>query len=971
MDTKFEDIVSEIRQTVDKYPGHVAVTMRMPVVTMTYQEWWQQALCFAEGLRRQCHGSEYVIIELPKSAHYLVSLLGCWMAGKAFIPLGPDLPESRKADIKSQVKNYAHITPDTYQSFLSRQPICQTATLKADTPAYMIFSSGTTGTPKGIIVGHSGLVNLARCQREAFGLNSQSRSLFFLSVNFDASISDILTTLTSGATLVIEPDDSLSLSVDLMGVIGERRITHADLPPSLLRVINPATCPESLQTVIIGGEPADKNTVRNWADKVRLINVYGPTEATVCTSLCQYTENWSMPVVGREIKGAEYHIYDKGNLDATEGELWITGSCLSIGYFNNPELTEEKFPVVDGIRYYRTSDHVRRLQNGDIAFLGRFDRQVKIHGQLVELEEVEQHLKQLRLVKNAAVVKRNLPGRDEKGVLVAFVETDESAPESNDRLPGQPAGRQGQQAGWRRIIVSGLRHHLPAWMMPAHIEFVDSLPRVATGKVDFKALERMPIAVWPTGWAEEPYTSDEERTIALLMADILKLPRVNPHDDFLQLGADSLDTLLLIARLQGEHGITITPDQMKRDASPATLSRIDGIGVAMATSGKDLKSEWKQPVTSSPSGVTPVDDLILITGATGFLGSHILEQVLCRPEYSGRQIVCLVRCTSAEHGEQRLRTVMRQYGLHSNQWHRTTIVPCDLARERMGLPDGIYKYLADNVSEVYHLAATVNMMADYASLRESNVTATRHVAEFCLTGCRKQLHYASTLSVFVSTSRNEGVVYEHDRLDEDCTVYGGYAQTKFVCERILLGIPPSLCTINVIRFGLLCGDTSSALSASKDFLGMFMRGASAVGVLPWDNTGQMGIDITPIDIATNITIDIATRSRNGIYHVAAENPLQYNQLCKLMSETLGIRIVDDFAEWQEMLQPYRQNSDVAALEMSLCRMDARRYERWRYMDLFQTTNIKFDMTNTHRATPLRIYQDEQLIVKYINHEKMK
>ena len=959
MDTRFEDIVTEIRQAVRQYADHVAV-VENGVPTLTYQQLWHQSLCLAEGLRSYDAG--YVMVELPKSATYLVAVLGCWMVGKAFIPLGPDLPASRREDIKRQVRHFVHITPDSYPSLLARQPLALTVALRPDTPAYMIFSSGTTGSPKGIVVGHSGLVNLARCQREAFGMDSQSRSLFFLSINFDASISDILTTLTSGAALVIEHADGVSLSASLMSIIGERQVTHADLPPSLLRLMDASQCPSSLQTVIIGGEATDKDTVRKWATRVRLVNVYGPTEATVCTSLCQYGNDWSQPVVGKPLKGVAYHIYDEGRLDANEGELWISGPCLAIGYFDNPALTAAKFPVVDGIRYYRTSDHVRRLENGDIAFLGRLDRQVKMHGQLVELEEVEAILLRLRLVRNAAVVKRKVSEQNEKEMLVAFIEADETADS-------------------KRTINQHLRHHLPAWMVPGHIVFMDQLPRVATGKVDFKALERLPLDV-STQADEQPYSTAKEEAIARLMADILKVPRVNPHDDFLELGADSLDTLLLIARLQRQHGITITPAQLRADASPAALSRMENPDMSMAVSSVQLQSEWAQPVAASPSGRTPSCGMLLFTGATGFLGSHILVQALDRTEYAGLQVVCLVRCDSPEHGAQRLRSTFLKYGLVCSQWDRVRVIPSDLAKEKMGLDDDTYQYLADHVTEVFHCAATVNMMADYAALRASNVTATRHVAEFCLTGCMKQLNYASTLSVFVSTSRNEGVAYEHDRLDEDCMVYGGYGQTKFVCEKLLLGIPPSLCHINIIRYGLLCGDSTSGISASKDFLGMFLRGAVAVGALPWDSTGQMGIDITPIDMATSITLDIATRSRQGIYHVAAENPLSYNHLCELLSAALGLGAAT-------LLQQRGQEGACEAaggltsfflaggdwgeglgslLAMSLCRMDARNYERMRHMDLFQTTNIRFDMAHTHSLTSCRIYQDDQLITKYIHYE---
>lgn len=949
MDTKFEDIVSEIRQVVRKYPDNYAI-IEDGVPAVTYQELWTQSLCFAAGLREACCDSEYVLIQLPKSCKYIVAVLGCWLARKAFVPLGLDLPQSRMQHIVSQINSKLLITTDSFESFLSEQPIAEIVPLQPESVAYMIFSSGTTGYPKGIIVGHSGLVNLARCQRKAFGLTSKSRNLFFLSVNFDASISDILVTLTSGAALVIEQVDSVSLSANLMTTIDERQITHADLPPSLLRIIDAENCPRSLQTIIIGGESTDKDTVRKWAARVRLINVYGPTETTICTSLCQYDEDWSTPVIGKEIDEVKYHIYADGRLDADEGELWISGPCLAIGYYNNPGLTDEKFPVIDGTRYYRTSDHVRRLQNGDIAFLGRYDRQVKFHGQLVELDEVEATLKRLHFAREVAVVKRKVSDHNEKEVLVAYVKTDDGVDGKN----------------CIHTIRRFLAQQLPAWMVPGHIELVGSLPRGVTGKVDYRVLESIQLSCQRV--EDMPYNSEKEEKVARLMAEILKIPYVNPCENFFALGADSLDTLIFISRLQSDVGITITLDQLKRDASPSAVSKISDNVNSMAVFSTSLRDEWIFSVPSVSSGISPSDGVILLTGGTGFLGSHILMELLHRKEYDGKEIVCLVRCESADHGEKRLKGTLSQYGLNCDQLQRIRIIPSDISKEGLDLYCETYRYLSNNVTEIFHCAATVNMMADYGTLKASNVTGTRRILEFALTGCKKKLNYASTLSVFVSTSRNKGAVFESDCLDADCIIYGGYGQTKFVCEKMLLGVPPSLCDINIFRYGLLCGDSITGISAKKDFLGMFLRGACAVGALPYDSTNEMGIDITPIDLATRVTLDIATHSQHGIYHVAAENPLKYNHLCYLMAKECGIRIINDYEQWLASLMTFKQDADVIALEMSLCRMNIATYESMRYMDLFQTTNIRFDMALTHTLTSCRIYQDDQLISKYINYE---
>lgn len=952
MDTKFEDIVSEIKKTVDLFPDNIAI-IEDGIPTLSYSQMWEDATCIANRLKEQCDSSEYVTVELPKSSRYICAILGCWMAGKAFVPIGKDLPDSRKRYIEETVDTNLSITEYNYDDFFKSQPIDSVETLTASTPAYVIFSSGTTGKPKGILVGHSGLVNLARCQRKAFRLTKHSRSLFFLSINFDASISDILVTLTSGGALVVETTDSVELSANLLSIIKKRGVTYADIPPSVLRVTNSNDCPQCLETIVIGGEVTDKATVLKWANKVNLVNVYGPTETTVCTSLCQCSEEWAVPIIGKELNGVTYNIYDDGEMNADEGELWISGECLAIGYFKNEELTKEKFPIVNGIRYYRTADHVKRTADGNIVFLGRYDRQVKFHGQLIELEEIETTLKLLRLVRNAAVVKRAVSENNDKEMIVAFVEVDDTV--DVEKVSDS--------------IRNLLRYHLPKWMIPGHVEWVKHIPKLSSGKVDYRSLSVLELKAF-SEQTEEGYRSALEETISTIMADILKLSRVNPSESFFELGADSLDTLLLIARLQAEVKITVTLDQLRLYATPAAICKLSSQSKSMAVLSNNLADDWIFDSVPVFSSVSTNGDAVFITGVTGFLGSHILAELLEHKDYRNRKIVCLVRCDSASHGAERINETFERYNLDAHDLDCVEIVPGDLVLPQFGLEEKDYEDLAVATSEVFHCAATVNMMADYETLKPQNVSATKSIIDFCLKGRKKKLNYASTLSVFVSTDRNEGVALESDRLDEPCTIYGGYGQTKYVCEKLLLNVPSELCNINIIRYGLLCGDTQKGISAPKDFLGMFVRGAMVVNKLPKDPTGKLGIDISPVDIASKITVDISAKSDCGIYHVASENPLLYSELCRIIEKCANVKAEEDFETWKGILTEYLDNANVTALGMSLCRLDKEAYNSLRYMDLFQTTNIRFDMTNTHRLTEHRIYQNETLIELYIKNEKI-
>ena len=290
------------------------------------------------------------------------------------------------------------------------------ATSAADL-AYVIYTSGTTGQPKGVAVEQRGLPALLHSQIEAFQLSAESRVLWMLSPAFDASISDVGTTLLSGAALHIEaPDGALTTRsltpAAVLETLHRRGITHADLPPALVAQLDADEAPQSLKTIVIGGEPCPPAAVRSWARRCRVVNVYGPTEATVCTSLCVCDpERWERPLIGRPIDGVRYMIdapvADRDDPGAT-GELMISGPCLARGYVNQPDLTAARFVTMNGARWFRTGDRVRRDADVELVFLGRMDRQLKIRGYRIEPEEIEAAIRAMPTVGQCAVVARQV-----------------------------------------------------------------------------------------------------------------------------------------------------------------------------------------------------------------------------------------------------------------------------------------------------------------------------------------------------------------------------------------------------------------------------------------------------------------------------------------------------------------------------------------------------------------------------------
>ena len=942
------NFLCRLKNIVALYPDNVAV-LEDGIKQTSYKQLWQNAHNVAYYLQKNYHQTK-IGIAIDKSAEYIAAVLGCWIAKKTFIPLDRLLPENRLNYIKKNaelnsvfsLKEFESAQKNTFSGdapFDYRIPI--------DYPAYIIYTSGTTGNPKGVVVSHNGIVNLADNQIKAFKTDSSSRYLFYVSISFDASLSDISVCLLSGATLVIEHLEKLSLAASITNLIKKRRITHADIPPSLLKILNVNEfANSSLKTIIIGGEPCDVDTVKKWASVVNLINVYGPTEATVCTSLIKCTKSWNEPLIGKEIDNIEYIIADENlhTLQHGPGELLISGIGLALGYLNNKDLTEKKFIFINNKRYYRTGDLVLKLKNGNIKFLGRIDRQVKIRGQLVELEEIESKLNAYPQIDRASVLYRSLiPGGAK--IIVAFI---------------KPFGDNIDISNLKKYLAS----YLPNYMMPSHFEIMTSLPLTSSGKIDQQKLLNYKLT--PTITQPEVQSSRSEKIILNAFRKVLKFPDMSVNDSFIDCGGDSLGVIEVIITCANS-GIELNPELIISQKTAREIAKY-----ATKSSSSKISSEDFIPDTlfdnTLPTGKkTEKIHNVLITGATGFLGSKLLLELLENTDFC---CYCLIRAESKQKGFKRLADTFTKYQDKSYDCYkkRIKIVCGDVGTENLGIQKNEYAILAEKIDAVYHCAAQVNMISTYEQLKNVNLEGSKRIVRFCCEMKQKPLHYASTLSVFVATNHNQGEILENDTLDKVKYIYGGYAQTKYAAEKYLLNIPKNICDIFIYRFGLITGSTTTGISSQNDFLGMFIKGAKTLGILPYDYTNSLAVDITPVDYAAKAMALISLNSTSHrIFHIANSQPLFYNQFIQILQKMHIIKRILPYADWKAEIdnKTLLTNCEQACV-LALCRLNKEKYEAQRYMDLFQATNIKFNTQNTDSVTGINCPEpSENLIKKHI------
>ncbi|TVY85159.1 Nonribosomal peptide synthetase [Lachnellula suecica] len=533
-----------------------------------------------------------------KSAFTVCCMLAVLKSGSAFVPLDPGAPAARLRDIiadtgaktvlcsppllelcGSIVQNAIAVDLAMLEKLPEGQEPLPVVNCKSI--AYVIYTSGSTGKPKGTIVEHDAFCASAAAHAPALRMGSSSRVLQFASYTFDASVLEILTTLTVGGSVCV-PDESSRLN-GITDVINEMQVTWALLTPSFIQTIQPSSVP-TLKRLILGGEAMSKSHISTWADKVELINAYGPSEcAVVATANPHMSLSTDPRNMGRAV-GSRAWIVDRSNPNrlvpiGSVGELVIEGPILARGYLNNNAKTEEVFiqdpqwsfnqdTLTSEVprRMYRTGDLVKNAPDGSLIFCGRNDKQVKIRGQRLELGEVEAHLRMDPMVQHALVTIPKSGFCTKRLVsILSLQETTVASSASPGLSVITPEGR----ALYAANIRERLRERLPGYMIPSNWIIVQSLPLLPSGKLDRRQIEKWVEDMSPETYHQISELDNEsnqnelsalERQLQAIWGTALNLPpsKVSAHQNFLSAGGDSISAMAVVSscRVQGL-GLTV------------------------------------------------------------------------------------------------------------------------------------------------------------------------------------------------------------------------------------------------------------------------------------------------------------------------------------------------------------------------------------------------------------------------------
>ncbi|MFI9831059.1 amino acid adenylation domain-containing protein [Streptomyces sp. NPDC051913] len=774
---------------------------------------------------------DVVAVDLPRGADAVTAVLGVLMCGAAYCPLDPKAPTDRTARLLADTAPALVLTtgdravdfagyavlpldePDPRPTGVAEPP-------QPTDPAYVLHTSGSTGRPKGVAVSHAALAHFVAATTPRYGVRREDRVLQFAPLHFDASVEEIFLTLCAGATLVIRTDDMTESVPGFLDTCARLRVSVLDLPTAYWHELayavstGAAALPEDVRTVVIGGEAALPERVERWrkavGTSVALLNTYGPTEATVVATVADLHDpelaDGDVPI-GLPLPGTRAAVID--------GELYLLGPTLADGYRPKAPDSVRFGPLTalpDAPRAYRTGDLVRIGEDGQLRHLGRADTEFKISGHRVQPAEVESALLTHPGIRETAVVGQVLPDGTRR--LVAHLVVEGPAPSASE-------------------VREHLRARLPAAMIPSAVEVVDRLPRNGSGKIDRASLAEPPAPRTPTAG------SPLEQTITGIWGQLLGIDAIAVDDDVFEVGAQSLQAIQAANRL----GVAL-----RRDVKVAWLfQHPTAAALAGFLTETDAAVEQPSPTpgalppalladTELDVGIRPgisraprdTPRRVLLTGATGFVGAHLLARLLADTE---AEIVCMVRAESAPEAAARVRAALTHHAITLDQREsaRLTALPADLARPGFGLPRETLSDLAASCDAIFHNAATVSIMRDYTTLRAANTESTRQL--LCLAAVHTTpLHYVSTLSVAPPASHSMEVPEEF--LPPHVGLRHGYQQSKWASERLLEQAAERGLPVTVHRLGRVVGPADTGHVNERDFLWSVLRAGIPEGIVP-------------------------------------------------------------------------------------------------------------------------------------------
>ena len=787
-----------------KTPNNTAVVFGMQ--KLTYKELNEKANSLAYYLRKTgIVTNDLVGVMVNRSLEMIIGMLAVLKAGGAYIPIDPTYPKDR---IEYMLKNsnskilltqehlhditdfkncvYIDLSNDSIYSLPNDNP---NHTNTPEDLAYVIYTSGSTGLPKGVMLKQKNIVNFVYGIMKEFGFTYKDTIVSITTFSFDIFVLESLLPILNGLKTVITSEEEQTDIKMFNELCKKNNVTIFQTTPSRLQAMlakeNSFDFIKKLKYILIGGEPFPPALLKQLQEssKARIYNMYGPTETAVWSSLKDLT-NADKINIGKAISNTQLYILDKFNNPlpvGVPGELFIAGDGVCKGYYNNLELTQKVFlnnPFVPNELMYKTGDLCMLLPNGEVEYLERVDNQIKIRGLRIELGEIESKILDYNGIEKVCVIKQTINNRD--FISAYFTASKRINPSS---------------------LKKYLSNYLPKYMIPSYFTVLEKFPYTPNGKIDKKAL-KLPEEVLSNSREAEyiaPRT-DLEKQFCAIWEQILNVSPIGITDNFFELGGDSILAMNLNLELK-----SITDS-----ISYADIFKFPTIAELVKKSkSKDEDYDFKYMeknydkytnLLNSNIQVPNKNTLkyqncgnVLITGATGFLGMHVLESFINKEK---GKAYCIVRSEPGLTAGAKLHQKLNYY--FGNKYDkligkRIFALTGDICKTGFGLNQEDLSTISNDVDVVINTAARVAHYGNYYEFYNINVKSVQYAVDFCKS-FNKKLYHISTLSVsgeafdtsIANNKQNTPTLFRENNLYIGQSLENVYVRSKFEAECLVL-----------------------------------------------------------------------------------------------------------------------------------------------------------------------------------------
>lgn len=944
-------------EAAEKFPSHIAISSEKG--QLTYAELHHKSdqiahmLC-DHGLKK----GDFVALFMERSLETIVGLLGIMKAGGVYVPIDPDYPlaritymleDSRAAFIITKQQHISTLQGSIHSdertacvlylddaSLLPHRAVQISTYPEATDAAYMIYTSGSTGHPKGTVIRHRSAVNLLVYLRGPYECAPEDVFLQFASYSFDASIAETFSALLWGARLHLLSNVERVAIEEFANVAEKVQATGAlALPTAFFKQLAAYledTSIRKLQTIkriIVAGEALTGETIRLWQRRfglaTKIFNAYGPTECTVGTTIYliekEIPEDQVYIPIGKPYDNYETYIVDpNGKLCPIHvpGELYIGGVGLAKEYLHKPDKTADAFVPhlfsdAPDKYLYKSGDIVRLLADGNIEYVGRKDNQVKIRGHRIEIDEIEDVFAKQADVEHVAVVAK--AGKDGNKRLVTYYSTGNMQPLDEKKM--------------RQFLAQSL----PGYMIPEQFIYLESMPIAPTGKIDRKLLTaREDKSTLLTRYEAKP-KSETEKWIAQAWEKVLGIEGIGVADDFFDIGGHSLKIISILVLLKPTFPFLKIQDFFRYRTISALAQYVEQAAEREPVSSLSSNEEYEVKDLTEPPALTgaatgnwKIAKHVLVTGATGYLGAHIVHELLHETEVT---VYCLVRVSEGTLPEQRLLDTWQFYfpdiSLAAFR-HRIIMVAGDLSKPDLGLSPEWRADLSEKIDAIIHCAADVRHFGDSSHFEAINVSGTALLLNIIRNKQNAHFHHISTVSVpeDLAASGQWDNFVKHGDFTYDVVLENEYSNSKLRAEAIVRTAMQQGVPATIYRVGNLVGCTKSGKFQRNIESNAFYRMIKAMLLLGIAPAANWYVDITPVDYASRAIVRLTGQpeSVGRTFHICNSEQIHYTDfIAQVRALGYDITLLAP-AEYRESLFRFDDlERNTEALELAIAQLE--------------------------------------------------